>query len=106
MVLGREGAVLRRMPVRVGPEHWVHLENDSVRIAAPRGERTIERIVGEGDAWEVPRWVYGERGIPMPNDGRVVGALGASAIVLNGGTVLYAQPSSGPLGDSSYVLPG
>ena len=28
------------------------------------------------------------------------------AILLNGGTVLYAMPSAGPLNDSSYVLPG
>jgi hypothetical protein len=36
----------------------------------------------------------------------VKGALGPVAIVLNGGTVLYAMPSAGPLNDSSYVLPG
>jgi hypothetical protein len=26
--------------------------------------------------------------------------------VLNGGLVLYSMPSSGPLNDSSYILPG
>ena len=36
----------------------------------------------------------------------VVGALGAGAIVLSGGAVIYARPSDGPLSDSTYVLPG
>jgi hypothetical protein len=36
----------------------------------------------------------------------VVGALGPGAIVLSGGAVIYGHPTSGPLSDSSYVLPG
>jgi hypothetical protein len=36
----------------------------------------------------------------------VTGALGPAAIVLSGGTVIYAMPTTGPLNDSSYVLPG
>jgi hypothetical protein len=27
-------------------------------------------------------------------------------VLLSGGSVLYATPASGPLADSSYVLPG
>jgi hypothetical protein len=32
--------------------------------------------------------------------------LGDDAIVLTDGTVVYAVPESGPLADSSFVLPG
>lgn len=41
MYLEREGAVLRQMPVRVGPEQLVGTPPDTVRIAAPRGMRTV-----------------------------------------------------------------
>ena len=34
------------------------------------------------------------------------GALGARALVLSGGTVLYTLPTAGPLNDPAYVLPG
>jgi hypothetical protein len=27
-------------------------------------------------------------------------------VILNGGLVIYAMPTAGPLNDSSYVLPG
>jgi hypothetical protein len=66
----------------------------------------VQHLLGERDSWEVPRSVFEERGIPVPESRRVPGALGANAILLTGGTVVYAVPESGPLADSAYVLPG
>lgn len=105
MYLEREGAILREMPVGVGPERTVGVPPDTVRIAAPRGVRAIVRILGDADAWEVPDWVYRERGIAVAA-GSVPGALGPIAIVLEGGTIIYAMPATGPLSDSTYVMPG
>lgn len=106
MYLEREGATLRAVPVAVGPERRVGAPPDTVHMAVPRGTRTIQRILSGTDGWEVPRWVYMDRGIPVPEDRTVAGALGAVAILLDGGTVIYSLPSAGPLSDSSYVLPG
>lgn len=106
MRLQREGALLRDMPVTVGPEKVVGTPPDTVHMAIPRGTRTVEKIIDASDGWEVPRWVYEDRGLAVPEDRTVKGALGPVAILLNGGTVLYAMPSAGPLNDSSYVLPG
>jgi hypothetical protein len=106
MRLQREGAVLRDMPISVGPEKVVGTPPDTVHMAIPRGTRTVEKIIDASEGWEVPRWVYEDRGLAVPDDRTVKGALGPVAILLNGGTVLYAMPSAGPLNDSSYVLPG
>lgn len=106
MYFAREGATLREMPVETGPERTVGTAPDTVRMAVPRGSRTVERVLGPDDAWEVPAWVYTDRGLPVPQERVVKGALGPSAIVLAGGAVLYSMPSAGPLNDSSYVLPG
>ena len=106
MTLEREGALLREMPVQVGPERRVGTAPDTIHMAAPRGARTVERVLADGDAWEIPAWVYAERGVPAAADRFVKGALGPAAIVLSGGTVIYAMPGAGPLNDSAYVLPG
>ena len=106
MRLERDGAVLREMPVQLGPERRVGTAPDTVRIATPRGTRTIERVLTADSVWEVPVWVYGDRGLPVPTERTIRGALGPAAVVLSGGTVLYAMPSVGPLNDSAYVLPG
>ena len=106
MYLERDGALLREMGVEVAPEKRIGAGRDTVHMAAPRGTRTVERILGPQDAWEVPKWVYADRGLPQPAQTALVGALGPVAIVLNGGTVIYSLPSVGPLNDSSYVLPG
>jgi len=106
MTLEREGALLREMPVQVGPERRVGTPPDTIHMVAPRGARTVERVLGEGDAWEIPTWVYGERGVAPPSERFVKGALGPAAIVLSGGSVIYAMPGVGPLNDSTYVLPG
>jgi len=105
MYLEREGALLREMPITVGPEKRVGTSPDTVHIAAPRGKRTVEAVLGENDAWDVPAWVYADRAIPA-GETRLVGALGPAAIRLDGGTVIYSLPSVGPLNDSNYVLPG
>jgi len=106
MRLQRSGAVLRSMPVRLGPERAVGSGPDAVRIVAPRGERTVSRVVTTRQPWAVPGWVYRDRGIAVPNDTVVRGGLGPVGIVLSDGTVIYATPTEGPLADSAYVLPG
>jgi len=106
MHLGREGAVLREIAIEVGPERTVGVSPDTVMLAHPRGERSVERVLGPDDAWEVPSWVYLERGLPIPEDRAVKGALGEISVMLNGGLVIYTLPEEGPLADSSYVLPG
>jgi hypothetical protein len=106
MYLEQDGALLREMPVQVGPERRVGTAPDTVYMAAPRGTRTVERILGDSDPWEVPAWVYTDRGLTPPADRTLKGALGPAAIVLVGGTVIYSPPTAGPLNDSAYVLPG
>lgn len=109
LVLERDGAQLRVVKAEVGAEALVGVAPDTVRLAAPRGERTIEAVLGPDDGWLVPEWVYVQRGLPVPADSaarRPAGALGATALILTGGTVIYALPSTGPLADPTYVLPG
>ncbi len=105
MYLERDGALLREMPITIGPEKRVGAPPDTIHIAAPRGKRTVERLLDETDPWQVPSWVYQDRGIPLVA-GALKGALGPAAITLDGGTVIYSLPSVGPLNDSAYVLPG
>jgi hypothetical protein len=106
MFLEREGAHLREMPIQIGPEKTVGVAPDTVRMVAPRGARTVERIVDENESWEVPAWVYADRGLPPSQERTIKGALGPAAIILSGGTVIYSMPNVGPLNDSAYVLPG
>jgi hypothetical protein len=106
MGLEREGAVLRDMRVQVGPEKTVGTPPDTVRLTIPRGTRSVQRLLGADDRWEVPRWVYEDRGLPVPNRRSIKGALGPAAIVLEGGTVIYSPPATGPLSDTTYVMPG
>jgi hypothetical protein len=105
MYLERDGALLRAMPVSVGPEKRVGTPPDTVHIAAPRGKRSVEQLLEGNSPWAVPAWVYGDRGIAA-SPGPLAGALGPAAIALDGGTVIYSLPSIGPLNDSAYVLPG
>ena len=105
MYLERDGALLREMPVTIGPERRVGTGADTLRIAAPRGKRIVERLLDETSVAELPAWIYPDRGIPGGQT-QLKGALGPAAILLDGGTVIYSLPSVGPLNDSSYVLPG
>jgi len=102
--LEREGAILREMPAQIGPERAVGAPPDTVHIAIPRGERTVVEVLKDG-AWNVPGWVYADRKLEG-SGGRVAGALGPVALLLDGGTVIYSLPRTGPLADSAYVLPG
>lgn len=106
MYLERDGALLREMSVEVAAEKRVGAGRDTVHLATPRGTRTVERILGPTDAWDVPAWVYADRGLTRPASSAEVGALGPVAVVLNGGAVIYSMPTVGPLSDSAYVLPG
>lgn len=108
MYLEREGAVLRSMPVQIGPERRIGIAPDTVQLAAPRGVRTIAGVLTDSSAWEIPAWVYADRGaeIPAGTARTVTGALGPAAILLAGGTIVYSLPAVGPLSDSSYVMPG
>jgi hypothetical protein len=105
MYLERDGAVLRRMAVHIGPERRVGVAPDTVPLAAPRGVRTIAAVLSDSTPWEVPAWVYVDKGVAPPSSRMFAGALGV-AIVLDGGTVIYSLPGVGPLSDSSYVMPG
>jgi hypothetical protein len=105
MYLERDGALLRAMPITIGPEKRVGIPPDTLHIAAPRGKRTIVSLLDEASPWQVPAWVYQDRGIPVETTG-LTGALGPAAIILDAGTVIYSLPSVGPLNDSAYVLPG
>ncbi|CAN5285018.1 hypothetical protein BH09GEM1_BH09GEM1_02350 [soil metagenome] len=105
MYFQRDGALLREMPITVGPDRRVGAGADTLHIAAPRGKRIVERLIDESTVSELPLWVYGDRGIP-PGELRLKGALGPAAIILDGGTVIYSLPSVGPLNDSTYVMPG
>src|SRR5919202_6092158 len=106
MYLEREGAILRDIPIQIGPEKRVGVPPDTVHMVTPRGERTVERVLGKDDGWEIPSWVYSDRGLPVPAERTVKGALGDIAFVLSGGTVIYSPPTVGPLNDTTYVLPG
>lgn len=62
LYLEQEGAVLRTVHADVGAGAWIHTSGrDSLRVGAPRGTRTIERLLGD------------------------------TTLVLNGGTVIYAR---------------
>lgn len=104
MTLDQEGNVLREMPVRIAPERRVGIAPDTIMMAPPLGTRRVERILTPDSAWTLPRWVYADRHMPADTT-PVRGALG-EAVVLDGGTVIYSDPQTGPLADSAYVMPG
>jgi hypothetical protein len=106
MYLQREGAQLREMPVKIGPEATVGTAPDQVRLAPPLGKRVVVKVVDSSYAWEVPAWVWIQRGQTPPADRRAEGALGPVALFLDGGAIVYSRPDTGPLADAAYVLPG
>ncbi len=106
MYLESEGALLRRMRVAVGPERRVGTAPDTVRLAPPRGVRSVIGVLQDTTSWEVPAWVYADRGVAPPARRLLPGSLGPAAVLLDGGAVIYAMPTVGPLNDSGYVLPG
>lgn len=106
LYLERHGARLREMQVRLGREATVGAPPDAVLLTPPLGKRSVARVVDDSYPWEVPEWVYVDRGWSAPDDRRIRGALGPLAIFLDSGAVLYARPAVGPLSDLDYVLPG
>jgi len=106
LYLERHGARLREMRVRLGREANVGMPPDAVLLAPPLGKRLVAQVVDGSHRWEVPEWVYVDRGWSVPGDRRIPGALGPLAIFLDSGAVLYARPAVGPLSDESYVLAG
>jgi hypothetical protein len=106
LYLERQGARLREMRVRLGPEANVGTPPDVVLLAPPLGKRSVARVVDGSYRWAVPEWVYVDHGWPVPGNRQIPGALGPLAIFLDSGAVLYSRPAVGPLSDVSYVLPG
>jgi hypothetical protein len=106
LYLERQGARLREMRVRLGPEATVGLPPDVVLLAPPLGKRSVARVVDGSYRWTVPEWVYVDRGWPVPGERGLPGALGPLAIFLDSGAILYSRPAVGPLSDVGYVLPG
>jgi hypothetical protein len=102
MYLQREGARLREMPVKVGPD----TRTADVVVAAPRGKRAVVRVVEGDDSYELPAWAWSARNLPVPPSRAVKGGLGPVALVLSGGTVIYSLPAPPPLDAADYVLPG
>lgn len=105
MYLQRQGARLREMKVRLGPEATVGTEPGAIRIAAPRGKRTVVRILSGAYEHELPAWVWTQRGLSPPSNRRLAGALGPVALVLSGGTLIYSEPAPVPL-EPGHPLPG
>jgi hypothetical protein len=106
LTLQREGAELREIAVRIGPEKKLGDAPDSVRVATPRGRFTVQRVVDATYRWPAPEWLFGDRKLAQPAAREIQGGLGPVAILLSGGAVIYSDPASGPLHDPDYVLPG
>ena len=68
--------------------------------------RVVERLLTKADPYELPAWVWQDRGLPVPDIRSDSGWAGAQAIVTTGGVLIYATPARGPLADSAYVMPG
>lgn len=65
LYLEQDGAILRAVHADVGLDSWEHRSTkDSVQITAPRGKRTIERLLGD------------------------------TAVVLSGGALIYARSAA------------
>ncbi len=106
MSLRRAGAVLREVEIEIGGARRVGEPPDTLHLAVPLGKGAVQRVLDGRESWEVPAWVFADRGIRQPQQRIIRGALGPVAVVLEGGTVIYSMPSQGPLADSAYVLPG
>lgn len=104
--LERDGLVLRVMDIEIGPESVVGTAPDTQRLAAPRGIRAVKGVVAKGAAYELPAWLWRERGLDVPPSRTLKGGLGLGAAILADGTLIYARTTEGPLADSLYVWPG
>jgi hypothetical protein len=105
LYLQREGAQLREIPVRLGPEKSIGGGPGDVKLTPPRGRFTVAKVLDGSYRWRAPEWLMADRGQPAAAR-EFVGGLGPIAILLNGGTVIYSDPAAGPLQDPAYVMPG
>jgi hypothetical protein len=106
LALDRGAARLRVVTAEIGPARRVGLVPDTMHVAIPRGVRAIQRLLTAADRYELPAWVWVDRGLPVPAVRADSGWVGPGAIVTTGGTLIYSLPTTGPLADSSYVMPG
>lgn len=106
LALDRGAARLRVVTAEIGPARRVGLIPDTMHVAIPRGVRAIQRLLTAADRYELPAWVWVDRGLPVPAVRADSGWVGPGAIVTTGGTLIYSLPTTGPLADSSYVMPG
>jgi hypothetical protein len=106
VALDRGAARLREMRAEIGPERRVGEAPDTVQMAVPRGMRTVQRLPRASEVYELPAWVWVDRGLPVPAQRADSGWVGSNAIVTSGGTLIYATPTQGPLAESRYVMPG
>ncbi|WP_310569872.1 hypothetical protein [Gemmatimonas sp.] len=106
LALDRGPARLREIKALIGPERRVGLAPDTMHVAIPRGVRAVQRLLTASDRYELPAWVWIDRGLPVPDVRADSGWVGRGAILTTGGTLIYSLPASGPLADSSYVMPG
>lgn len=102
MLLERDGVELRRMAVQLSPHLVESMAGDTVISVEALGERTVERVLGKGDEWQVPPSAWTSRGLTAPEDRTFSG----SGILLNGGILIYAIPASGALADGVAAPPG
>ena len=106
VALDRGGVRLRVMPAQFGAEQRVGVPPDTLWVAVPRGMRTVERRLTVTNRFDLPTWLWADRGLPVPTARWESGWTGADALVTTGGTLIYALPAIGPLADSTYVMPG
>jgi hypothetical protein len=106
VALDRGAVRLRTMSAQFGDAKRVGVPPDTLRISVPLGLRRVDRRLAATDSYELPAWVWHDRGLQPPAARALVGALGADAIVASDGTLFYALPKDGPLADSTYVMPG
>ena len=106
LALDRGPARLREITAEIGPERRVGVAPDTMYVAVPRGVRAVQRLLTPTDRYELPTWVWVDRGLPVPAVRADSGWVGRGAVVTTGGTLIYSLPASGPLADSSYVMPG
>lgn len=98
----RDGLPLRRMVAAFGrPDARIP---DAPALA--RGSWTVDTVLGPKDPWDAPAWAFTARGLAVPAVRAVRGGLGPVGVLLDdGGPMVYATPSSGPLADSAWVAP-
>ncbi len=68
MYLTREGALLREMPVQLGPERAASASSDAPPAAVPRGERTIADLAGDKIALDGGATIFTSKASPLATD--------------------------------------